>query len=96
MFPQELSHFFRSGWHSGEIASDFSVKIQWQLHKQGISAAFLGQFLYAYFLQTAPAIFSQNHPHDYYSTQVLFDLFNKSFIRNMIRNFQKEGHLKLR
>jgi hypothetical protein len=96
LFPQEIANFFDSGWHSGEIVSEFKVKLQWQLHRSNIPAVFLGQFLYAYFNEVAPVIFSQNHPNDYYSTYVLFDMFNDSYLRNMIKNFQKEGHLKLR
>jgi len=96
LFPQEVSNFFEHGWVSGEMVDEFKVKFSWHLHKEKVPSFLLGHSLYLYLTDTPPRFLSQNHPNDYFSTYLLFDIFNDSHLKHLLKNLQKEGHLKLK
>ncbi len=96
LFPQEIANFFHPGWVSGEMLDEFKVKLAWHLYRKEIPVSLLGEILYLYFNKTAPRFLSQNHPKDYISTYFIFEIFNDAHLRRIVKNLQKEGHLKLK
>ncbi len=96
LFPQALTVLFDSGYLSGEMIDEFKVKMSWHLYKKKVPSYLLGQVLYTYLNKTAPRFLSQNHDRDYASTYFVFDIFNNSHLAKIIKNMQKEGHLKLK
>jgi hypothetical protein len=96
LFPQEVANFFNPGWLSGEMIDEYMVVFGSHLYKKKIPVSLLGVILYSYFKKSAPVIFSQNHPRDYHSSYFLFDIFNDSQLGSLLKEIQKEGHLKLR
>jgi hypothetical protein len=96
LFPQEAANFFASGWVSGEMIDEFKVRMGWYFYKKHMPPFLLGHVLYEYFNSTAPRFLSQNHPNDYFSTYFIFEIFNDSHFNCLLKNLQKEGHLKLK
>ncbi len=96
LFPQEVSNLFGGGWVSGEMINEFKIKLSWHLYKKQVPSFLLGHILYLYFNEAAPRFLSQNHPNDYSSTYSIFEIFNDSHLRHILKNLQKEGHLKLK
>jgi len=96
LFPQEVSSLFGHGWVSGEMINEFKFKLCWHLYKKEVPSFLLGHILYLYFNDVAPRFLSQNHPNDYTSTYSIFEIFNDSHLRYILKNLQKEGHLKLK
>lgn len=96
MFPQDVANFFSPGWVSGEMVDEFKVKLAWDLYRKRIPSYLLGQVLYRYFNKAAPWFLNQNHIHDYYSTYFLFEVFNPTQLKYIVKNLQKEGHLRLK
>jgi hypothetical protein len=96
LFPQEAANFFASGWVSGEMIDEFKVRLGWHFYKKQMPPFLLGHVLYKYFNHTAPRFLSQNHPNDYFSTYFIFGIFNDSHLNRLLKNLQKEGHLKLK
>ncbi|MCP5102357.1 MAG: hypothetical protein GY950_03210 [bacterium] len=96
LFPREVSTRFASGWLSGEMMDEFKIRLSWHLYKKQIPALLLGQVLYRYFSRTAPRFLNQNHANDYISIYFMFDMFNQSHLTRLLKNLQKEGHLKLK
>lgn len=96
VFPQDVSRAFAAGWVSGEMIDEFKIKLGWLLYKKNIPAALLGQVLYSYLNKTVPRILSQNHARDYFSTYFVFEIFNNSYLNKILKDFQKQGYLKLK
>ncbi len=96
LFPQGLANLFESGWTSGEIIDEYKVRLAWFLYKKKIPAYFMGQLLYSYLTKTAPRVYNQNNPNDYFSTYFMFKVFNNSHLNAAIKDLQKEGYLKLK
>ena len=96
LFPQGVSNLFAHGWVSGEMVNEFKIKLSWLLYKKQVPSFLLGHILYLYFNEAAPRFLSQNHPNDYFSTYSIFEIFNGSHLRHILKNLKKEGHLKLK
>jgi hypothetical protein len=96
LFPQDIGNFFEPGWVSGEMIDEFKVKLAWDFHRKRIPSYLLGHVLYLYFKRAAPWFLNQNHTRDYYSTYFLFEAFNQSQLKYIVKNLQKEGHLRLK
>lgn len=96
LFPQGLANLFESGWTNGEIIDEFKVRLAWFLYKKKIPAYFMGQLLYSYLTKTAPRVYNQNNPNDYFSSYFMFKVFNNSHLNGAIKDLQKEGYLKLK
>jgi hypothetical protein len=96
IFPQDLAMFFGRGAVSGAMMDEFPVSMGWYFHKKNVPGPLMGYMIYTYFTRTAPLLFSQNHFRDYLAGYFVSDVFNDSQLENLLREFQKEGHLKLK
>lgn len=94
--PQDLAMFFGRGEYSGVLVDEFVLAAAQRLVKNKIPFALLGHILYRYYTRTAPLLFSQNDGRDYYAGYYLAGIFNDSQLENLLKEFQKEGHLKLK
>lgn len=95
IFPQEVSNLLEYGWVSGSMVDEFKVKLGYHLHKKKVPASLLGQFLYMYLNKTGKRFLRQNHYRDYAITYFVFDIFNNSHLKRLIKQLEKEGNLKL-
>lgn len=94
--PQDLAMFFGRGEYSGALVDEFVLAAALRLSQKNIPFSLIGHILYSYYTRTAPLLFSQNHTRDYFSGYYLADVFNDSQLENLLKEFQKEGHLKLK
>lgn len=96
LFPQEMTNLFSSGWLSGERVDEFKVKLAYHLYKKKIPPELLGQLLYMYLNTTCRRFLRQNHGNDYFTSYLVFDIFNTSHLNRQIKQLKKEGYLKLK
>lgn len=96
LFPQEAAHVFDTGWVSGEMVDEFSVRLAWLLYKKKIPASLMGQILYSYLTNTIPRLLSQNHANDHYAAYFAFYIFNNAQVNKIIKDMQTQGSLKLK
>jgi hypothetical protein len=96
IFPQEMSNLLATGWLSGSMVDEFKIKLAYHMYKKQIPPQLLGQFLYMYLNKTGRRFLRQNHIHDYPITYFVFDIFNTSHLKRLIKQLKKEGYLKLK
>lgn len=95
IFPQEVSNLLQYGWVSGSMVDEFKVKLGYHMFKKQVPASLLGQLLYMYLNKTGKRFLRQNHYRDYSITYFVFDIFNNSHLKRLIKQLEKEGNLKL-
>jgi tetratricopeptide (TPR) repeat protein len=95
-FPQEVSHVFDTGWISGEIVDEFSVRLAWLLYKKKIPVSLMGHIAYSYLTNTIPRLLSQNHGNDHYAAYFAFYIFNNAQVNKIVKDMQRQGYLKLK
>ncbi len=95
LFPQELSHFFQSGWLSGEMINELKIKAAYHAHKKQLPSTLLGQFAYRYLFNTCRRFYQRSYNKDYFSTYFSFDIFNNSHLNQTIKKLKKEGYLRI-
>ncbi|MCI0471667.1 MAG: hypothetical protein L0Y73_08425, partial [Candidatus Aminicenantes bacterium] len=96
IFPQEVTNIFASGWTSGEMIDEFKVKIAYHAYKKGIPFYLVGEFFYQYLDKTSRKYYSQNHAKDYFSTYFIFDIFNNSYLNQIVKNSKEKGYLRIK
>jgi hypothetical protein len=96
LFPQELGNLFNAGWVSGEMIDEFKIKLDWQLYKKKISPLLQGVILQEYIVRTGSKFFNQGQVNDYFSTYLMFKLFNNAHLSGILKKLQQEGYLKLK
>lgn len=96
LFPQDVGSLMGSHWLGGAMIDEFKIKLAYHMYKKQTPPSLLGQILYMYLNKTGKQFLRQNHIKDFSITYFVFDIFNTSHLKRLIKKLQKEGQLQLK
>lgn len=95
MFPQALSHLFKSHWVGAEMIDELKVKAACISYSRQLPVQILG-FIMQRFFKLLPSVFFQNYENDYYKTFYLYDIFSYLYFNQVYDELRKMGILRIK
>lgn len=95
IFPQALSHLFKSHWVGAEMIDEFKVKAACISYSRQLPPQILGFVMHRYF-RLLPNVFFQNYENDYYKTLYLYDIFSYLYFNQVYDELRKVGILRIK
>jgi hypothetical protein len=95
LFPQPLSHLFRTRWVGGEMIDEFKIKAAYISYLKNFPPEILGHLIYRY-LYMAPRIYDQDYKNDYHRVYTFYDTYNYLYLQQLYKDLRKKGILRIK